>query len=1222
VSRDLRLTYRILAVMLLLAEALALTGVVGAPHSQWLTELSVANVGTYALFVVMLYAFSRPARGEAKRVVAGGLVLAVVTLFAEYRFGPAHPYIDWVFVAAAGFGAAALVALFVRLGRGTGDPQVTKDLLAASGIAPLADPTVSAYLNLTQALHPLTFDLGAYRFDAMLGFQPSAALALVANHVPVLMSILVVAYHFQPYGISMLYAMQRVAPQRQPFSVVAFQAVSALLSALLLYHLIPVAGPSYAFGAAFPAALPDASTLEGTSSLVMRGARNGVPSMHFAWALVLWLNARSLGVGWVRALFAVWLGLTVVSTLALGEHYLVDLVVAAPLVVGVQALCMFGLPWGRERVRAACVGLGLTLAWILALRLAAGAVLAIPALTWMAVLGTMMASALVYRPLEHMAQSGPIPPPGKEEVRDRQDPATRREFRLAALMFVISGFAALVYQVLFSKALALTFGSQATATYTVLAVYMCGMALGAWLGGELVARRPDALKLYAWCELGIGAYCLTTPVIFQGVQAWYVAAAAGISPDAGVLTVFRVLLGVAALMLPTMLMGATLPILARFFESRSTSLGASVALLYGANTAGAALGALLAGYAIIPVLGVWKTTLAAAALNFVVVWLALRLHARAKAPAAPPAAQPHASPPIGGKTHRAGRIALVILAAGGVVTLALEVVYIHLLAVVAGNSVYAFSLMLFAFLLGLGAGAECARRLLKFDFEPMLVLAWLEFALAGVILTGVFLWEGLPAYFASFESYPLTRQFGAREVVRGLACFVALFPPALVIGAIYPLAMECVGRAFPGATIPALGRAAALNTAGNIAGVLAAGFWLLPAFGALRSVQLLAIICVVLGVIAMACTSVRLRPFAWAPATLVLALFAVQPRSFDYTALASGANVYFAAQSLGRVIDHAESVDGGLTTVTAVETRGKEELRVLLTNGKFQGTNDLRGEGMAQAGFALSPLLHTDARGRALVIGYGTGMSARVLHDAGFRELEIVDLSADIVRLANEHFGSINAGVTARPGVSTHITDGRNFLLLHDRQYDVVSMELTSIWFAGAAALYNREFYQLVKRRLGARGVMQQWVQLHHAHPRDILYILGSMRAEFRYVWLYEIGGQGVLVASNSPDAAPNAEYLKQLERAEALKSLYRLYGGSLKQLPEKRLLDPSAIDELLAAFRLPPSHWVSTDDNLILEYSTPRGNALDGARSYQLNIELLRSRALPPLAVDGKPKS
>jgi predicted membrane-bound spermidine synthase len=737
------------------------------------------------------------------------------------------------------------------------------------------------------------------------------------------------------------------------------------------------------------------------------------------------------------------------------------------------------------------------------------------------------------------------------------------------------------------------------------------MAIGSWLGGRLAESRRDPLLLYAGCEFGIGLYCAATPWIFQAVQALYVAAAGGAAPDAATLTALRLALGAVALMPPTILMGMTLPILARLAERRSITLGRSVAVLYGANTLGAAFGALLAGYVVLPLLGVYKTTLLTVAANWLVVLMAINLFKQLRA-VTPVQPQVEAAPDLAGsggdaaQALRLGRVAVAALTVGGGVTLGLKVVYMHLLAVVAGNSTYAFSLMLLTFLLGLGAGAAAAWQLLKLALPVARLLAWLEFALAGVILVGVYLWGAMPGYFSDFATYPISRGFGARELVRGAVCMVAMFPPAFCIGALYPLAMECVGRAWPLHRVRALGFAAALNTLGNIAGVLLAGFVLLPQLGALRSVQLLALTCLVIGAGVLLAAHSGRRAAAWAPAALILALLISQPASFDYTQLASGANVYFANQSVGRVIDHAESVDGGLTSVSEAKLPQGERLLTLYTNGKFQGNNSVAGEMKAQVGFALAPLLHSARRERAMVIGYGTGASARTLHAAGFRDLDVVDLSADIVALANRHFEQINDHVTERPGVHTHITDGRNFLLLQDRAYDLVSMEITSIWFAGAASLYNREFYQLVKRRLRPEGILQQWLQLHHMYPADLLTILASVRSEFRLVWLYYIGGQGIIVASNDARALPSDVNVAALDGAATLKPLLALYDGSAAGLLQTALLDPAGCDRLLARAGVDPSHLISTDDNLRLEFNTPRGNVLDSAQSLAENLQFI----------------
>jgi len=1205
---DLRISLRVGLALLAFAEAIGLTGIAPSPHARLLeifaSSDTVLILGEIASVFCVLYLCSRPRWRELAVAAASGVLLTTIYLALRLHEA-ARSADDMLYLFAGAFGVSALMALVVRARTAApSQRQLAITLVAAFVLILVYDTLAYSLLGFTAALHPRTYDAIAFNLDATLGFDPSIVFSIVVNHWPPLLSVVNAAYQYLPYGFAMIYGLQLARPERAPVSLLLAYTVSGAI-VVFLYHACPIAGPRYAFGEHFFAWWPGApaNDLVGAPPV----PRNGMPSMHFGWALLMWMHASFIGRG-VRALFAVLAGLMFLATLGLGQHYLVDLAASPPAIVALQALCATGLGWAsRERLRAVVMGGMLTLAWIGVVRYGVGLLEVVPGLTWAAIAATVVASVRLYRPLARALRAAPPAVLREERVAAAAVMGARREVRYAGAMFVVSGFAALMYQVLFSKALALTFGSTSTATYTVLAVYMGGMALGAWLGGRLAQGRADALKLYAWCELGIGAYCLATPVIFQGIQALYVTLAGGVAPDAGVLTVLRVLLGASALLAPTVLMGATLPILARFFEHRAASLGTSVALLYGANTVGAALGALLAGYWIMPELGVWRTTLTAAALNFGVVWLALRLARRLPAEQ-PAAAQPAVAPGVeGAQARRLGHIALLILAVGGVVTLALEVNYIHLLAVVAGNSVYAFSLMLFAFLLGLGAGAEGARRLLRLGVSLPLALAWLEFALAAVLLGGVYLWEGLPDYFASFADYPITREFGAREVVRGLVCWVAMFPPALLIGALYPLAMECVGRAAAAAPIAALGRAAGLNTAGNIVGVLAAGFWLLPAIGALRSIQLLAVICLILGLVAIAWTTLKWRPLAWAPAAAVIVLLIAQPRGFDYTALASGANVYFMHQDYGRVIDAAESVDGGLTTVARSEDvmEGGRAPLTLLTNGKFQGSNG--GEVPAQIGVGLSPLLHTPARAGALVIGYGTGVSARVLADAGFRELEIVDLSADIVRLANRHFADINARVSERPQVRTYITDGRNFLMLQPRSYDVVSMEISSIWFAGAASLYNREFYRLVKRRLAPHGVLQQWVQLHHIQPTDILYILGSVRAEFDYVWLYFIGGQGMIIAANDANARPSAANVAKIDASPGLKELLALIGGSARSLVETRLLDPAATELFLSSFGLPAPYWVSTDDNLKLEYSTPKGNALDGYLSLTRNIELIR---------------
>lgn len=326
----------------------------------------------------------------------------------------------------------------------------------------------------------------------------------------------------------------------------------------------------------------------------------------------------------------------------------------------------------------------------------------------------------------------------------------------------------------------------------------------------------------------------------------------------------------------------------------------------------------------------------------------------------------------------------------------------------------------------------------------------------------------------------------------------------------------------------------------------------------------------------------------------------------DYERLSSGANVYFVAQHWGQVVAHAESIDGGLTAVARIDTPEGPNL-TLLTNGKFQGNNAQGGEMQAQVGFALAPLLHQPARGRALVIGYGTGVTTRVFHEAGFDRVDVAELSRDIVRLADEHFHGVNLGASRAPGVTMHYTDGRNLLLLSRERYDAISLEITSIWFAGAASLYSQQFYQLARQRMKPDGVLQQWMQIHRLNPTDLLHIMATLRAEFRYVSLYLLGSQGILVATNASERAePDPAAMQALRDSATLAKTLALVGRDPAQLAADRLLKPSSVDRFLSEVGIEPKAWLSTDDNLRLEYDTPRANVNDAGQSFADNKRLL----------------
>jgi predicted membrane-bound spermidine synthase len=791
------------------------------------------------------------------------------------------------------------------------------------------------------------------------------------------------------------------------------------------------------------------------------------------------------------------------------------------------------------------------------------------------------------------------------------DKASRQRSLRFSAMFFASGFAALVYQVLFAKELALVFGSTATATLTVLATFLGGMAIGSLIGGVLAQRVRRPLLVYAAIEFGIAMYCILTPQLFGAIQSAYVAMASGMPPDAAALTVMRVVLGAAVLLVPTVLMGTTLPLLARAIASADgASLGVRVAKLYFANTGGAALGALLTAYFVIPALGAHRTTLIAAVVNLMVALAAIELFKTEPAAAVQSGAERdpglHAEP-TRFLPDRIRHAALLALGAGGLLSLGLEVVYIHMLAIVAGNSVYAFGLMVATFLVGLSIGGGLARPLLAgHRAEPVAALAISLFGLCISAALGSLLWNGVPDYFASFALHPAATSFASREAIRAVVCALLMIPPTLFIGAAYVLAIDLFTTTALQQRNLALGIGAAVNTLGNIVGVLLFGFVVLPGLGGLGAAKLIAAAALALATAVALIAKRPGRPVLAMGAVALLAVAISQGVQLNYDQISTGANVYFLPQLRGKVIAHAESIDGGLTTVNRQDTPIGPVL-TLLTNGKFQGNDAIKGEMQAQVGFAFAPLLHQDHRDRALVIGYGTGVTSRAFHEAGFKKVDIAELSRDIVAMADGHFESVNRHASTAPGVSLHLTDGRNFLLLSSAQYDVISLEISSIWFAGAASLYNQEFYQLAKSKMKADGVLQQWVQLHHLSQLDVLAIVATIRSEFRYVSLYLLGDQGILVATDDPlRASPRAEAIAALQARPQLADLRGVLGRPAASLVDSRLLDADGVDRFIKEVGIDAQLWLSTDDNLRLEYDTPKGNVNDGKKSFQINKDLL----------------
>ncbi len=850
---------------------------------------------------------------------------------------------------------------------------------------------------------------------------------------------------------------------------------------------------------------------------------------------------------------------------------------------------------------------------------------------------------------------------------------------ILTILFFLSGASSLIFETIFTRLLTYTFGNTAHAVSTVLAAFLGGLALGAFLFGRWVDKRPASLWVYGTLELLVGLYCLFIPQLFRLLTGAYVALyhQFGLSP--GALTVLRFGLAAVVILVPTVLMGGTLPALARFVAATFQESAWRVSRLYAFNTLGAAAGTLSSAYLLMPLLGVQETVWTACAVNFFiflcVAALAQKFSVQAERgeQAAVKSALANEATP-GSESPRALLVAAFLT---GAAALAYEVIWTHVLAFLVGTSVYAFGIMLFTFLCGLGLGAHVVSNYFRREAAWTWALAASQIFLGLAVFLTVPLWNRLPDLFAlglnraleldvlavafllvlrmaavgakayrrrtrgkSFWSQaielalecallsallglnlePLKRSettfFVAGELMRFLASFCLLIIPSLLLGMSFPLLLNLSGRTREriGANV---GRVYAANTLGAILASVLTGFVLLPRFGSLGMIRGAATVNLALGLFfaLLWVTLSRTRKIALVGIVSCLAgVLWAGGAGWDPGRMARGSYVYFdRGWPIERVFFFAEDIQGGLTSVVQVGSS-----RILLSNGKFQGNNS--GEISAQVRLALIPILFTQAFDRALVIGLGTGQTLQTVSRFPFERIEAVEIAPRMVEAARGWFGEVNGLVFDRdPRISLSIADGRNFLLLSRERYDLITIEVSSIWISGEADLYNQEFYELCRQHLKEHGVLQQWVQIHHMRRQDFLVLLNTVARVFPNVAFFIGGGQGVLIASASPLECDYRTLARFDAESSVRKELAALRIPSMSYLLGELILYGDSVRQALTFLPLAggrPSNFISTDFHPYLEYQTPKGNALP-YDSVPRNTDFLRGLRSPPLPPD-----
>jgi spermidine synthase len=771
------------------------------------------------------------------------------------------------------------------------------------------------------------------------------------------------------------------------------------------------------------------------------------------------------------------------------------------------------------------------------------------------------------------------------------------------LLLAGSGCAALIYEIVWFQLLQLVIGSSAVSLGLLLAAYMGGLCLGSAALPRLVSAARHPLRVYALLEFGIGALGIIALFGVPLVSRIYVAGAT--SGMAGL--VARGVVAAACLLPPTVLMGGSLPAIARWVET--TPKGVSwMGLLYSANIAGAVFGCVLAGFYLLRVHDMAVATYAAAAINGSVALAAWALARRA--PAVEGEDQARAV-----KRAPGASLVYAAIAFSGLAALGAEVVWTRLLSLLLGATVYTFSIILAVFLVGLWAGSSAGSFLARRVKEPRLALAGCQILLAAAIAATAYTLAFSLPYWPVDPWLSVSPWFNFDlDVAR---CVRAIFPATLLWGASFPLALA--GAAAEGEDPARLtGEVYAFNTAGSIVGALAFSLVLIPTVGTRGSQQLM----IWLAAAGAACASApvlltarKRLTFAGALAgALALAwVLASTVSDMPWQAVAYGRRIAPILRGLNLASD-AETkplfLGEGINSSVVITERGEQ--RFFFVSGKSEASSALLDMRLQRMMGHLPALVHP-APHSVLVVGFGAGVTAgSFVPYPEVQSIVVCELEPIIPPASDEFFGKQNYNVLRDRRTHVVYDDARHYMLTTADKFDVITTDPIHPWVKGTSTLYSKEYYELVKSRLNPGGVVAQWLPIYESNAETVKTELATFFSIFpnATVWSNYLNGDGYdLVLLGRTDSSPiNVDELqKRLDQAP--------YSGVAASLADTEF--HSAVD-LLATYAGRPSDLapfvgdaqINEDLNMRLQYIA--GMGVNSVTAPQVYREILSYRRFP----------
>ncbi len=770
------------------------------------------------------------------------------------------------------------------------------------------------------------------------------------------------------------------------------------------------------------------------------------------------------------------------------------------------------------------------------------------------------------------------------------------------LFFFFSGMSGLIYEILWVRQLSMFVGGSAFSVSIVLTVFMCGLAAGSAIVSRVIDRiqnNGQLISLYGLLELATGIYAFIFPFLMTLLKPLYAVLYGSLYMHFFIYNIASGFLSILVLIIPTTLMGATLPVLARFYIRSVKNTGSGMGFLYGMNTIGGALGSLLCGFILIRYLGIRGTLMVAVLLNLSIGIFCLfhaRKHGSMKIVMLPDRISGGSFSDIA-KNH-AG--ILMILFVSGFSAMSYEVIWTKLLALLAGPTTYSFTLVLFTFITGLALGSLLFGWLSDRVKNPFLLLiaTQLVAAVSAMLVSQVM--GNTQFYFAKLF-YHFRDSFMTAEFFKGLTLFFMMLVPSLCLGAVFPVSVKLAVKNdhIVGSSVGIL---YAWNTVGALLGSFISGFVLIPLTGKSISLSLTIVLqfLTACAVVMLSREIPRKKNWMFIPAGMAFVILSFFMPRWNQAAYVQGryqrfslftpvlentsfVKALFPGENLFRTSEkprvlHVDDGIGGFMAVCELTNHLGVTSRYMSVSGKIEASTQDDKSTMFMLAH-LPMLLHPDAKD-VLVIGMGTGITAGQILCYPVKGLDILEISPEVV-MGAEYFNEWNNNVLNNPSSHIIVQDARTHITLTDRTYDVITAEPSNIWMSGLSNLFTLEYFEKIKGHLNPHGIFVQWF---HAYQSDwtVFSSIGRTFVKiFNNAMLFRpslSGGDFLLVGFRDENDRIDPETLEKNIRY-------------LENHSEMRMKDPYVLYPLIVAENLKNlfgEGFLHTDNDPRLEYLAP----------------------------------